>query len=52
MKTIGYKQLMNFLEGSVTEEQAIKEWITAEVQYAKRQYTFMKKDKNITWNLV
>ncbi|MBW7960657.1 tRNA (adenosine(37)-N6)-dimethylallyltransferase MiaA [Patescibacteria group bacterium] len=52
MKSIGYKQLMNFLEGSVTKEQAIEEWITAEVQYAKRQYTFMKKDKNITWNLV
>lgn len=52
MKSIGYKQLMNFLEGSVTKEQAIEEWITAEVQYAKRQYTFMKKDKNITWHFV
>ena len=33
----------------MTKGQAISDWINKEVQYAKRQYTFMKKDKNIKW---
>ena len=49
LKTIGYKQLIEYLEGKVSKEKAIENWITAEIQYAKRQYTFMKKDKNINW---
>jgi tRNA dimethylallyltransferase len=49
LKTIGYKQLIEYLEGKVSKEKAIENWITAELQYAKRQYTFMKKDKNIDW---
>jgi len=49
LNTIGYKQIIDYLEGNITKDQAIEKWITAEVQYAKRQYTFMKKDKNIKW---
>jgi len=49
LKTIGYQQIISYLEGKVNKEEAIKQWITAEVQYAKRQLTFMKKDKNIQW---
>ncbi len=52
MKTIGYKQIIDYLEGSISKEQAITKWITAEVRYAKRQMTFMKKDKNIKWRLI
>lgn len=52
LKTIGYKQIIEYLEEKITQEDAIKKWITAEVQYAKRQYTFMKKDKNILWNII
>ena len=44
LKTIGYQQIISYLEGKVNKEEAIKQWITAEVQYAKRQLTFMKKD--------
>ncbi|MGB9883265.1 MAG: tRNA (adenosine(37)-N6)-dimethylallyltransferase MiaA [Microgenomates group bacterium] len=49
LQTIGYKQLIEYLEGKVSQKQAIENWIIAEMQYAKRQYTFMKKDKNINW---
>ncbi|MCL4364228.1 tRNA (adenosine(37)-N6)-dimethylallyltransferase MiaA [Patescibacteria group bacterium] len=49
LKTIGYKQIVEYLEGVTNESQAVENWITAEVQYAKRQYTFMKKDNNILW---
>lgn len=49
MKTIGYQQLMKFLKGELKKEEAIRQWTIKEIQYAKRQYTFMKKDKNIEW---
>ncbi len=50
LQTIGYKQIIQFLEESISEKEMIQLWITAEVQYAKRQYTFMKKDTNIVWH--
>lgn len=49
LQTIGYKQIIQFLEEEISEEQMIALWITAEVQYAKRQYTFMKTNSAITW---
>ncbi len=49
MKTIGYQQIIKYLNKKLTKEKAIEDWINKEVQYAKRQYTFMKKDKNIEW---
>ncbi|OGK34684.1 hypothetical protein A3F60_03455 [Candidatus Roizmanbacteria bacterium RIFCSPHIGHO2_12_FULL_39_8] len=52
LKTIGYQQLQAHLRGVLTKEEAINQWISKEIQYAKRQYTFMKKDKNIQWRLV
>jgi tRNA dimethylallyltransferase len=52
MLTIGCKQIVDFLEGETTEEQMRKEWITKEVQYAKRQYTFMKQNASIEWREV
>jgi tRNA dimethylallyltransferase len=52
LNTIGYKQLINYFQGRITKEEAIDQWITAEIQYAKRQHTFMKKDRNIQWRNV
>lgn len=52
LQTIGYQQLIQYVKGNLTKEKAIEEWITKEIQYAKRQYTFMKKDKNINWREV
>jgi tRNA dimethylallyltransferase len=49
LQTIGYKQVIKFLNKKLTKEQLIEQWINKEVQYAKRQYTFMKKDTNIHW---
>ncbi len=47
--TIGYPQIKRFIDGEINEEQLKSEWITKEIKYAKRQYTFMKRDKNIHW---
>lgn len=49
LKTIGYQQIIAYLKGKLTEKELIQQWTTAEIQYAKRQYTFMKKDPNIKW---
>lgn len=49
LKTIGYQQIIKLLNKEFTQEKAIEDWINKEVQYAKRQITFMKKDKNIKW---
>lgn len=49
LKTIGYQQIIAYLKKRLTKEETINQWITKEIQYAKRQYTFMKKDKNIKW---
>jgi len=52
LNSIGYGELIQNIQGRTSREQAIKNWITHELQYAKRQFTFMKKDKNITWESV
>lgn len=49
LKTIGYQQIIKYLSKEFTKEKAVEDWINKEVQYAKRQLTFMKKDKNIVW---
>ncbi|OGK24679.1 hypothetical protein A3A46_01445 [Candidatus Roizmanbacteria bacterium RIFCSPLOWO2_01_FULL_37_13] len=49
LKTIGYKQLISHLRGELSRDEAISQWISKEIQYAKRQYAFMKRDKNISW---
>lgn len=49
LKTIGYQQIIKFLNGELTKEKAVEDWVNKEVQYAKRQLTFMKTDKNIQW---
>lgn len=49
LKTIGYQELINYLKRKISKNTAIDQWILHEIQYAKRQYTFMKQDKNINW---
>ncbi len=45
----GYKQWKAYLDGQITQNQAIDQWITAEKQYARRQLTWFKKQPNINW---
>lgn len=49
LKTIGYSQIIKYIKRGISKDDAIKDWITKEIQYAKRQYTFMKKDPHIRW---
>jgi len=52
LKTIGYQELIQYLQGKLTKDKAIEIWTNHEIQYAKRQLTFMKKDKNISWKTI
>lgn len=49
LKTPGYSQIIQYLAGTITREEALSQWITTEVQYAKRQWTFMKRNTDISW---
>jgi len=52
LKTIGYSQMTAFCKGTLTWEESVTNWITKEVQYAKRQLTFMKRNPEISWHFV
>ncbi|MFA5136859.1 MAG: hypothetical protein WC489_05710 [Patescibacteria group bacterium] len=49
MKTIGYQEIYAYIKGKITKKQALYLWALHEIQYMKRQLTFMKKDPNIKW---
>ncbi len=49
LQTVGYTELFDFLEGKVTLDIAIANIKTHTRQYAKRQRTWFKKDKEIIW---
>jgi len=46
LNTIGYKQLREFYENKVPKEEAISNWKSQEIDYARRQLVFMKKLEN------
>lgn len=49
LQTVGYPELFEVLEGTLTLEQAIPLIETRTWQYAKRQLTWFKKDPSIQW---
>lgn len=49
LNSLGYKELISHLKGECSEIVMKQRWTYDELHYAKRQYTFMKKDGNIVW---
>jgi tRNA dimethylallyltransferase len=49
LQTVGYKELFDHLNGNLPLPGAAEKIKTATRQYAKRQMTWFKKDKNIHW---
>jgi tRNA dimethylallyltransferase len=49
LQTVGYAEIFEFLEGKTSLENAIEEIKKNTRQYAKRQMTWFKKDKDIQW---
>ncbi|CAB5008876.1 unannotated protein [freshwater metagenome] len=46
---LGYSQIIAFLQGRMTEEQAREDTKRATRQYARRQETWFSRDARITW---
>lgn len=49
MTATGYYQMKGYISGEKQLEESVKDWIISEVQYAKRQLTWFKKDKRVNW---
>lgn len=49
LQTVGYKELFDYMDGKISLEFAISEIKKNSRRYAKRQYTWFKKVKGISW---
>ncbi|MGI8582328.1 MAG: tRNA (adenosine(37)-N6)-dimethylallyltransferase MiaA [Chitinophagaceae bacterium] len=49
LQTVGYKELFDHIEGKMSLEKAIEQIKINTRHYAKRQMTWFKKDKDVTW---
>ena len=49
LNTVGYKELFDYIKGKNTIEEAVELIKRNSRRYAKRQLTWMAKDKNIHW---
>lgn len=47
--TMGYRQWLCYINGEISREKAIADWIHEEQLYSKRQLTWFKKDKRVNW---
>ncbi len=48
-KALGYKQVLRYLHGEISQEEAIALTKKETRQYAKRQMTWFRQMKGITW---
>jgi tRNA dimethylallyltransferase len=49
LQTVGYSEIFEYMDGKIGLEQAITDIKTNTRQYAKRQMTWFKRDKEINW---
>ena len=49
MQAIGYKEIIDYLEGNSTLEEAVNILKRNTRRFAKRQYTWFLKDENVKW---
>jgi len=49
MQAIGYKEIIDYLEGNLTFEEAVNILKRNTRRFAKRQYTWFLKDENVKW---
>jgi tRNA dimethylallyltransferase len=49
LQTVGYSEMFEYLDGKISLEQAVDQIKTHTRQYAKRQLTWFRKDKDINW---
>ena len=49
MQAIGYKQIVNYLKGKLSLDEAIRQIKRDTRRFAKRQLTWFKKEKDVIW---
>lgn len=49
LQTVGYRELFDFLEGKISPDKAVDLIKQNTRRYAKRQMTWFRKEKDITW---
>ena len=49
MRMIGYRQVLEFLQGDTSKDESIQKGIAATRQLAKRQLTWMRNQSNLIW---
>jgi tRNA dimethylallyltransferase len=49
LKTVGYAELFNYLDGSLSYEDAVEKIKQNTRRFAKRQLTWFRRDKDIQW---
>jgi tRNA dimethylallyltransferase len=49
LKTVGYKELFDAFEGKLSVKEAVEQIKNHSRAYARRQLTWFRRDKNITW---
>jgi tRNA A37 N6-isopentenylltransferase MiaA len=49
LQAIGYKEIALYLEGEITLEEAVRLVKRGSKRYAKRQFTWFKKEEGIHW---
>ncbi|WP_212003089.1 tRNA (adenosine(37)-N6)-dimethylallyltransferase MiaA [Chitinophaga sp. HK235] len=49
LRTVGYQEIFDYLDGKLSLEQAVEDIKTHTRQYAKRQLTWFRKDKEYQW---
>lgn len=47
--SLGVSQICSFLDDKISKEKLVEIWTNAEVDYARRQIVWFKKQKNIVW---
>ena len=48
-RALGYQQVLAFLDGELTEEEAREQTVTGTRRFARRQDSWFRKDPRITW---
>jgi tRNA dimethylallyltransferase len=48
-RALGYRQVLSFLDGEITEEQAYQQTVTGTRKFARRQDAWFRKDPRISW---
>jgi tRNA dimethylallyltransferase len=51
MSAIGYKSVIDSIEGKCTQDEMVARWVADELAYAKRQMTWFRKQPVIWYDV-